>query len=88
MTTDAIIVLERLHWLRDTSDLDPYIWPVLIRIDDNTLTTPDRVELIAHGNNFARVVFRSDTQPPQTADIPRHIGVLRARFDNGLLAAG
>jgi hypothetical protein len=41
--TDGIIVRERLRCIRE-SDVaggsEPYIWPALLWIDDNTLATP------------------------------------------------
>ena len=91
MATDAIIVLERLRCIRE-SDVaggsEPYIWPTLLWIDDNTLSEPrDNPILVgvtapALGN--ARVVIKNDMRAGQIADIPTSVGVLRVRFEDGL----
>jgi hypothetical protein len=42
MTQDAIITLDTLHCVREddrNEGSEPYIWPVLIKIDDLTLNT-------------------------------------------------
>jgi hypothetical protein len=87
MATDAIIILETLRCitLRNTeSRTEPYIWPVLIRVDDNTLATPQLVSLTAPVLGNARVVIKDSMRAGETADIPSSVGILRARFDDGL----
>jgi hypothetical protein len=88
MATDTIVVLERLRCvtLQNTERLtEPYIWPALLRIDDNTLSTPDPVSLVAPALGNARVVIKDSMHAGETADIPASVGVLRARFEDGLL---
>ncbi|MGQ0659229.1 MAG: hypothetical protein ACT4NU_14285 [Chromatiales bacterium] len=87
MATDAIIVLERLRCIRE-SDVaggsEPYIWPALLWIDDNTLATPSLVGVTAPALGNARVVIKNDMRAGHIADIPTSVGVLRVRFEDGL----
>jgi hypothetical protein len=87
MATDAIIVLERLRCIREsdvTGGSEPYIWPALLWIDDNTLATPSLVGMTAPALGNARVVIKNDMRAGQIADIPTSVGVLRVRFEDGL----
>lgn len=87
MATDAIIVLERLRCIREsdgTGHSEPYIWPVLLWIDDNTLATPALVGVTAPALGNARVVIKNDMRAGQAADIPPSVGVLRVRFEDTL----
>ena len=87
MATDAIITLERLRCIREsdgTGHSEPYIWPTLLSIDDNTLATPLLVGVTAPALGNARVVIKNDMRAGQTADIPASVGVLRVRFEDGL----
>ncbi|MDZ4342293.1 MAG: hypothetical protein U1E51_07625 [Candidatus Binatia bacterium] len=87
MATDAIITLERLRCIREsdgTGHSEPYIWPALLWIDDNTLATPLLVGVTAPVLGNARVVIKNDMRAGQTADIPTSVGVLRVRFEDGL----
>ena len=43
MATDVILTFESLHCTREsdgTGHSEPYIWPVLLWVDDSTLATP------------------------------------------------
>lgn len=87
MSTDAIVTLERLRCIREsdgTGHSEPYIWPVLLWIDENTLATPSLVGVTAPVLGNARVVIKNDMRAGETADIPRSVGVLRVRFEEGL----
>lgn len=87
MATDAIIVLERLRCIREsdgTGHSEPYFWPVLLWIDDNTLATPNLVGVTAPALGNARVVIKNDMRAGQTADIPLSVGALRVRFEDNL----
>jgi hypothetical protein len=87
MATDAIIVLNRLSCIREsdgTGHSEPYIWPVLIRIDDDTLATPELVAVSAPALGNARVVIKSDMRAGETADIPGSVAVRRTRWRDGL----
>ncbi len=85
MATDAIMVLEHLRCIREsdgTGHSEPYIWPVMIRIDDDTLATPALVGVTAPALGNARIVIRDDMKAGQVADIPNQVGVLRVRLDD------
>ena len=87
MATDAIIVLERLRCIRESDasgGSEPYIWPVLLWIDDNTLATPSLVGVTGPALGNARVVIKNDMRAGQTADIPTSVGVRRVRFEDDL----
>ncbi len=85
MATDAILVLERLRCLRESDGSghsEPYIWPVLIWIDDDTLATPDLVGVAAPALGNARLVIKNDMRAREEADIPASVGTLRVRLDD------
>jgi hypothetical protein len=85
MATDAILVLERLRCLRESDGSghsEPYIWPVLIWIDDDTLATPALVGVAAPALGNARVVIKNDMRAQEEADIPGSVGSLRVRLDD------
>jgi hypothetical protein len=86
MATDAILSLNRLLCIREsdgTGNSEPYIWPVLMWIDDITLMK-ELVGVTAPALGNARVVIKSDMRAGQTADIPASVGVLRVRLEDGL----
>lgn len=94
MALDASIVLETLHCIREREGgftgllgqgSEPYIWPVLLRIDDFTLQTPSHVQVVGPGLGNARVVIKTDMQAGQTADIPASVGILRTRLESNVL---
>ncbi|HEX6375139.1 MAG TPA: hypothetical protein VFZ91_05415 [Allosphingosinicella sp.] len=85
MATDAIITLERLVCIREvdgTGHSEPYIWPLLIWIDDTTLALPQRTAL-TRGGGASRNVLRNDMRAGQAVAIPPSTGVLRARIKDG-----
>lgn len=87
MATDAILILDRLHCIREgdgTGNSEPYIWPVLMWIDDNTLATPLRVGVTTPTLGNARVVIKNDMRAGESASIPPSVGTLRVRFEDGL----
>lgn len=87
MATDAFLRLDRLRCLtlRATeSRTEPYLWPVLIQIDDNTLATSQVVAVIAPALGNARVVIKDSMRAGETADIPTSVGILRGRFEDDL----
>ena len=88
MPTDAIVLLEQLRCvklLNTEARTEPYIWPALIRVDDNTITTPELVALSAPVVGNARVVIKDSMRAGQTASIPSSVGILRTRFEDNLM---
>ncbi len=88
MATDAIVLLEQLHCLtliNTETRTEPYIWPALIQIDDNTLTTPDLVAMQSPVLGNARVVIKDSMRAGETASIPSSVGILRTRFEDNLV---
>jgi hypothetical protein len=60
MTTDAIVSLEQLKYIArplTEARTEPYIWPALIRIDDNTLVTPELVDIVTPTLGQARTII-------------------------------
>ena len=88
MATDAIVLLEKLRCLKlinTETRTEPYIWPVLIRIDDNTLNTPELVAMQTPVLGNARVVIKDSMRAGETASIPASVGILRTRFEDNLV---
>ena len=83
MATDAIVVLQTLQCitLSDSGGRAPYIWPVLLWIDDNTLKTPDLVGMTA---GLCGVVIANGMRAGDTTDIPYPVSTLAVRFEDHL----
>jgi len=80
MATDAILSLNDLICLKEsdgTGHSEPYIWPVLVWIDDSF-----EVHLAAPALGNARVVIKNDMRAGETAALPASVGVLRFRFED------
>lgn len=87
MATDAIVLLNELRCIRESDGSggsEPYLWPVLIWIDDNTLATPELVGATGPVIGSARVVIKSGMRAGETAAIPASVGVRRVRFEDDL----
>lgn len=90
MPVDAVISLQQLRCIKGgeggifPGKPDPYIWPVLIRIDDNTLATPSLVSVTRRPNEFARVIIKSNMSNGEITGIPSSVGILLDRFEDNL----
>lgn len=87
MATDVIVNFERLTCIRESDGSghsEPYIWPVLLWVDDNTLATPSLVGVTAPAIGNARVVIKSEMRAGETAPIPVSVRSLRLRFEGNL----
>jgi hypothetical protein len=84
MATTATITLERLRCIRESEGgSEPYIWPVLLWIDNKTLDTDEDVGITTSlllGN--ARVVLKSGMRAGETAPIPFPLGNLGVGFED------
>ena len=85
MLTDAVVILERLHCIREKDDesghSEPYIWPALVWVDATTT-----VGVVAPPSNRARVVIDPDMRPGESADIVSSVGILSAHVEAGFRA--
>src|SRR5262245_52894939 len=87
MAIDAIVSLEQLRCITlqgIEARTEPYIWPALLRIDDNTIATNERVVIVTPVLGNARVVIKDNMRAGETATIPGSVGILRARLEDNL----
>src|SRR5512144_2923481 len=84
MAANAIITLQRLRCIREAGEggegSAPYLWPVLLWIDDATAT----VGAVTPPVEYARIVIKNGMHANETADIFASVGVLDHRFDDDL----
>jgi hypothetical protein len=88
MAIDAVVVLESLRCIQlknVETRTEPYIWPALIRVDDNTLNTEKGVAVSGPFLGDARVVIKDSMRAGETASIPGSVGTIRARFEDNLV---
>ncbi len=88
MAIDAVVILESLSCLQlknVETRTEPYIWPALIRVDDNTLNTESGVAVTGPFLGDARVVIKDSMRTGETVSIPSSVGTLRTRFEDNLL---
>ena len=82
MPTDAAVVLERLHCIREKDDesdhSEPYIWPALVWVAAST-----EVGVVAPASSRARRVIKPDMRPGESADIVSSVGILSAHVEDG-----
>lgn len=87
MARDAIVFFNSLTCnVEDDASggSEPYIWPVLLLIDNNTLDTPDLVGMARPAAANARVTIRSGMRAGETAEIPPAVRRLQMRLEDGL----
>jgi hypothetical protein len=87
MPTEAIVTLENLECItlhNTETKVEPYIWPVLIKVDTSTINSPDGrfVDVIALSPSLASVVIKSSMRQGDLAPIPAPVALLRARFED------
>jgi hypothetical protein len=87
MPTDAIVTLERLRCLRENDGgnghSEPYLWPVLFRLDENTLASGEVLAMTSAPLGWAHHVVADDMRAGQSAPVPGEVGALRQRFEDG-----
>lgn len=89
MPIEAIVTLQDLECitLKNTeSKVEPYIWPVLIKVDTSTIGARDGrfADVIALSPSVASVVIKSSMQQGDLAPIPASVSSLRTRFEDGV----
>jgi len=84
MAKDAIIILEKLRCITSAAEgrREPYIWPALLRIDDDTLMSAHKVAIVT--GQDARHVIKDSMQAGETVAIPGSVGMLGTRFEDDL----
>jgi hypothetical protein len=85
----AVVELDQLRCnIEDDGDShsEPYIWPALLQVDDDTLASPVLVSIGSAPSAPFRVVVQDDMQAGQAAPIPAGVNMNRlvARFRDGL----
>ena len=85
----AVVELDQLRCNRESDGdghSEPYIWPALLQVDDDTLASPVLVSIGSAPSAPFRVVVQDDMQAGQAAPIPGgpNMNRLVARFRDGL----
>lgn len=84
MALDVTLVLQELHCVKESEGgSEPYIWPVLLWVDDTTLLNQGDDVLGVRGPVLgdARVVLKQSMKAGETAPIPFPLGTLGVRFE-------
>lgn len=84
MALDVTLVLRELHCVQETEGgSEPYIWPVLLWVDDTTLLNQGDDVLGVRGPVLgdARVVLKESMSAGESALIPFPLGTLGVRFE-------
>jgi hypothetical protein len=84
MALDVTLVLQELHCVKESEDgSEPYIWPILLWIDDTTLLNQGDEVLGVRGPGLgdARVVLKQSMKAGESAPIPFPLGTLGVRFE-------
>jgi len=84
MALDVTLVLQEIHCVKESEGgSEPYIWPVLLWIDDTTLLNTGDEVLGVRGPVLAdaRVVLKESMKAGETAAIPFPLGTLGIRFE-------
>ena len=87
MPIDAIVTFDRLECSRETDSSghsDPYIWPVLMKVDDNTLATEADLSSLNLADQNARIVVKEDMKQGEVASIPNGQRTFVFRFDDNM----
>lgn len=87
MATDAFIHLDRLTCRRESDGSghsEPYIWPMLVYVDDRTFATPERVGITGPALGNARVELKDGMRAGDQVGIPASVGQIRVRFEDNL----
>jgi len=84
MVTQAIVVLETLHCIRESdsgghSHSEPYIWPFLGIITSNSFEVTPTAAILSDSRN----VIKSEMRAGDTAPIPYPLNTLIANFQDG-----
>lgn len=87
MARIVTVTLHNLHCIRESQDgSEPYIWPVLLWLDDTTLIQSPMnpiKEAVSPGLGNARVVLKSSMRAGDSAVIPYPLGNLGTPLEDG-----
>ena len=86
----AVIELDQLRCNLESDGnghSEPYIWPALLQVDDDTLASPVLVSIGSAPSAPYRIIVQDDMQAGQAAPIPAgaNLNRLVARFRDGLI---
>jgi hypothetical protein len=87
MAIDAFVHLDRLRCLSEhdgSGHSEPYLWAMLLWVDDSTLTTSELIGSTAPGNAAARLVVGSGMSAGDSAAVPSRQASFAHRFEDGL----
>lgn len=87
MPIDAIITLDQLSCSKEsdgTGHSEPYLWPVLLRVDDETLATPPLLSSLHPAEQFARAVVKQNMKRGDSAPVPQGQRSFTFRFSDNL----
>jgi hypothetical protein len=87
MAVDVTAALQELHCVRETENgSEPYIWPVLLWVDDTTIHNPGDEMLGVRGPVLgdARVVLKQSMKAGESAPIPFPLGAPGARLEGSM----
>lgn len=83
MALDVSVTLQTLQCVREReAGSEPYIWPVLLWIDDATLMTSELIGVSGPVLGDARRVLHDSMVAGETASIPYPLGSLAVRFED------
>ena len=63
---------------------EPYIWPILLVINDSTLATTTPVQRVVKSASYDQIVLKKDMERYDAADIPEEIGLFKKPYPDQL----
>ncbi len=85
MPIDAIVTFETLSCSREddaSGHSEPYLWPMVIKVDDNTLATDQDLIALSPTDQSARVVVKDGMKRGDSAPVPASQRTFAFRFED------